>query len=83
MGSIQEGKWLTEHRRKQGLCFQQVNFVAGWIREKQPDQCIAEDGGDFGSRGVEGGVAIAHERSPLEDHPRRSPLGGRGVVWWM
>jgi hypothetical protein len=64
MGSIQEGKWLKEHRRKQGLCFQQVNFVAGWIREEQPDQCIAEDGGDLGNGAVEGSVAIAHERSP-------------------
>lgn len=41
MGSIQEGKWLKEHRRIQRLSFQQVNFVAGWIREEQPDRCIA------------------------------------------
>jgi hypothetical protein len=64
MGSIQEGKWLKEHRRKQGLCFQQVHFVAGWIREEQPDQRIAEDDGDFVNGAVEGGVAIAHGRSP-------------------
>jgi hypothetical protein len=54
--------------------------VAGWIREEQPDQCIAEDGSDFVNGAIEGGVAIAHERSPLEDNPRRFPLRGRAVV---
>ncbi len=47
MGSIQEGKWLKEHRRRQRLCSQQVDFVAGWIREEQPDEHIAEDDSDF------------------------------------
>jgi hypothetical protein len=65
------------------LCLRQVNLVFGRIREEQPDECIAEDGGDFVNGAVEDGVAIAHERSPLEDYPRRSPLGGRAVVWWM
>ena len=59
---------MKEHRRKQGLCFQQVDFVAGWIREEQPDQCIAEDGSDFVNGAVEGGVAIAHERCPWRIH---------------
>ncbi|MDP3001021.1 MAG: hypothetical protein Q8N47_26300 [Bryobacterales bacterium] len=89
MGSIQEGKWLKEHRRKQGLCFQQVNFVAGWIREEQPDQCIAEDCSDFVNGAVEGGVAIAHERSPwktthddlrLAVEPSSGGCDRRGVV---
>ena len=60
---------MKEHRGKQELCFRQVNFVAGWIREEQPDQRIAENGSDFVNDAVEGGVAIAQERSPLEDTP--------------
>ena len=46
------------------LCLRQVNFLAGRIREEQADECVAEDGGDLVNGAVEGGVAIAHERSP-------------------
>jgi hypothetical protein len=46
------------------LCLRGVNLVADRIREEQTDQRIAEDGGDFGNGAVEGGIAIAHERSP-------------------
>jgi hypothetical protein len=46
------------------LYLRQVNLLAGRIGEEQPDEGIAEDGGDFGNGAVEGGVAIAHERSP-------------------
>ena len=52
----------SSHMR--ALCLRRVNLVAGRIREEQPDQCIAEDGCDFGDGAVEGGVVIAHERSP-------------------
>jgi hypothetical protein len=46
------------------LYLRQVNLLAGHIGEEQSDECIAEDGGDFGNGAVEGGVAVAHERSP-------------------
>jgi hypothetical protein len=46
------------------LCLRQVNFLAGRIREEQADECVAEDGGDLVNGAVEGGVTIAHERSP-------------------
>ena len=48
------------------LCLRQVNLVVGRIREEQPDECIAQDGGYFVDGAVEDGVVIAHERSPLE-----------------
>ena len=52
----------SSHMR--ALYLRQVNLLAGRIGEEQADECIAEDGGDFGNGAVEGGVAIAHERSP-------------------
>jgi hypothetical protein len=48
------------------LYLRQVNLLAGRIREEQADECIAEDGGNFADGLIERGVAIAHERSPLE-----------------
>ena len=48
------------------LRLREVNLLDGGIREEQADECIAEDGGDFVDGLIERGVAIAHERSPLE-----------------
>jgi len=45
--------------------------------------CITQNGGDLADCLIERGVAIAHERCPFGNHPRRSPLGGRNAVWWM
>ena len=46
------------------LYLRQVNLLVGRVGEEQPDECIAEDGSDFGSGLIERGVVIAHERSP-------------------
>ena len=48
------------------LYLRQVNLRAGRSREEQADECIAQDGGNFVDGLIERGVAIAHERSPLE-----------------
>lgn len=71
------------------LYLRQVNPLAGRIGEEQPDEGVAEDGGDFGYGAVEGGVAVAHERSPWETthddlrlavDPSSGGCGRRGVV---
>jgi hypothetical protein len=36
------------------------------IGEEQPDECIAEDDGNFADCLIERGIVIAHERSPWE-----------------
>ncbi len=64
------------------LCLWEVNLRAGWLGEEQAEQCIAQDGGCFGNGGVERGVAVAHERSPLETthddlrYAAEAPSGG-------
>jgi hypothetical protein len=71
----------SSHMR--ALCLWEVNLPVERSGEEQPDECIAEDGGGFADGLIERGIAFAHERSPSEDHPRRSPLRGRNAVWWM
>jgi hypothetical protein len=48
------------------LCLREVNLFTGRIGEEKTDECIAEEGGDFGNSFVERGITIAHERSPSE-----------------
>jgi hypothetical protein len=67
----------SSHMR--ALCLWEVN----WRGEKQPHECVAQDGGDLFDGLIEPGIVIAHERCPFGNHPRRSPLCGRNAVWWM
>jgi hypothetical protein len=64
------------------LCLPQVNWRAG-LRKEVADECIAENGGDFVNGGVEGGVAIAHERSPWKTTHDDLRLAVERVVWWI
>jgi hypothetical protein len=64
------------------LCLWEVNLPGERSGEEQPDECIAEDGGDLAYGLIERGIAFAHERCPFGNHPRRSPLRGRNAVWW-
>jgi len=64
------------------LCLREVNLPDGRSGEDQAHECVAQDGGDLADGPIERGIMIAHERSPSEDHPRRSPLRGRTGVWW-
>ncbi len=54
----------SSHMR--ALYLRQVNLLAGRIGEEQPDDGIADDCGNLLNGLIERGVAIAHERSPLE-----------------
>jgi hypothetical protein len=48
------------------LYLRQVNLLAGRIGEEQAYKGIAKDGRNITDGLIERGVAIAHERSPLE-----------------
>jgi hypothetical protein len=64
------------------LCLREVNLPGGRSGEEQADECIAENAGDLADGLIERGIAIAHERSPSEDHPRTisAPRSKRRLV---
>lgn len=48
------------------LCLRRVNLSVGRVGEEQSEERIGEDGRGFADGVIERGVAIVHERSPLE-----------------